>query len=274
MGSLAQDTTVREVDDGRYVGTLSQEWEIWGPMGGYVAAVALRAVGAASEHAVPASFSCHYLSVAQWGDVDIVVEPRRRGRGASSYRVELSQGGRPVLDAMAWTVAGGEGLEHDEAEMPDVPGPHGLPLVSELAPPGTWPPFPFWNNLESKPIDPPSEWPPPGPGDARWRTWLRFTPTAAPEDPWVDAARSVILVDLSGWPSVQNRHAWQQPPYVGPTLDLHVSFHRSAQEHEWLLCDGAAPVSTGGLYGWTSSVWSEPGQLHASGGGQCTYRRL
>jgi acyl-CoA thioesterase-2 len=274
VGDLAADTAATAVGDGHYRATLSADWEIWGPMGGYVAACALRAVGAAAPELSPASLSCQFLAVAQWGEVDIRVEPRRLGRGASAYRVEVSQGGVAILDAMAWAVAPGEGLEHDHAVMPQVPDPDDLPLVTDLVPPGAWPPFPFWNNVQWKPIGFEPQWPPSGPGPSVWQQWLRFVPTATYDDVWADAARSVVLVDLPSWPSVQRHHAWRQEPYVAPTLDLTVAFHRPARGHEWLLCDGSAPVSTGGLFGWTARVWSAPGRLHASGGGQCRYRRL
>lgn len=61
---------------------------------------------------------------------------------------------------------------------------------------------------------------------------------------------------------------------MAPTLDLNVAFHSSTVGHDWLLCDGAAPLSTGGLFGWTARVWSAGGNLHASGGGQCLYRKM
>ena len=54
-----------------------RDWEIWGPCGGYVAAIALRAAGAESPFARPASFFCHYLSVADFAPVDLVVTPLR-----------------------------------------------------------------------------------------------------------------------------------------------------------------------------------------------------
>jgi acyl-CoA thioesterase-2 len=273
MGDLAEDTAVRPLGDGRYAATLSPDWEIWGPMGGYVAACALRAAGAASEHPRPAAFSCHYLSVAAFGPVEIVVETRRRGRSATAQRVELSQDGRPVLDAMVWSVGDVEGLEHDETVAPDLPGPDELPSLRELLPDDE-PPFPFWYNLDAKAIDFEREWPPSGPRPARWQEWLRFLPTATFEDPWADAARCVILVDLPSWPSAHRPHAWKQPPFTAPTLDLNVAFHRPTAGREWLLCDGAAPLSTDGLFGWTARVWSQGGMLHASGGGQCLYRRL
>jgi acyl-CoA thioesterase-2 len=103
---------------------------------------------------------------------------------------------------------------------------------------------------------------------------MRFRPTATFADPWVDAARSVIVVDVVSWPSAHGPHAWQQPPYIAPTLDLNVAFHRPTHDAEWLLVEGTAPVSTGGLFGWTGRVWTQDGRLHASGGGQCLYRRI
>jgi acyl-CoA thioesterase II len=163
MGDLANDTEVRPSGGGSYEATLSADWEIWGPMGGYVAACALRAAGAATEQARPAAFSCHYLGVADFGRVDLRVEVRRSGRTATSQRVEITQEGRPILDAMVWSVGDVEGLEHDETSPPDVPDPDELPEIGELLPDDAAPPFPFWNNLEAKPLEFEVEWPPDGP---------------------------------------------------------------------------------------------------------------
>ncbi len=273
MGDLGTDTAVERVGEGRYRATLSADWEIWGPMGGYVAAVALRAVGAESPFDRPATFSCHYLGVAAFGPVDITVETRRQGRTVASHRVEVSQDGRPVLDATAWSVGEVEGLEHDETVAPDVPGPDALASLRELVPDDA-PRFPFWENLDSKPTAFEQPWPPDGPRPARWQEWLRFRPTATFDDPWTDAARSVILVDLPSWPAAHRPHAWREHPFIAPTLDLNVAFHQPTSGEAWLLCDGSAPLSTGGLFGWTARVWSPGGALHASGGGQCLYRRV
>jgi acyl-CoA thioesterase II len=273
MGDLAVDTAIEQLDEGRYRATLSQEWEIWGPMGGYVAACALRAAGAASTQPHPAAFSCHYLGVARFEPIDIAVEARKAGKSAASHRISVTQDGRPILDAMSWSVAEGEGLEHDETLAPDVPRPDDLPSIEELLPEDADPPFPFWRNFDAKPLAFEAVWPPPGPRPAAWQEWLRFLPTARFDDPWVDAARSVILVDLPSWPSAHRPHAWRQPPFTAPTLDLNVAFHQPSTDADWLLCDGAAPLSTRGLFGWTAKVWSPGGQLHASGGGQCLYRR-
>jgi acyl-CoA thioesterase II len=144
VGDLANDTAVRSRGEGSYEATLSADWEIWGPMGGYVAACALRAAGASTEHARPASLSCHYLGVARFGPVNLRVETRRGGRTATSQRVEVTQEGRPILDAMVWSVGDVEGLEHDETSPPDVPDPDQLPDLRDLLPDDAEPPFPFW----------------------------------------------------------------------------------------------------------------------------------
>ena len=274
VGDLADDTALEPAGDGRFRAVLNQEWEIWGPMGGYVVACALRAAGAVSPHPYPAAFSCHYLGVGRFEPVDISVETRRSGRAATSLRVEVSQEGRPLLDAMVWSTGEGEGLEHDESVPPAVAGPEDLPSIEELLPEDAPPPFPFWNNLDAKPLDFERQWPPEGPRSAVWQQWLRFKPTATFRDPWVDAGRLVILVDLPSWPSAHRPHAYTQPPFIAPSLDLNVAFHQPADTEEWLLCDGSAPVSTRGLFGWTARVWSRAGRLHASGGGQCLYRRI
>ena len=273
MGDLGTDTQVEQVDEGRFRATPSPAWNIWGPMGGYIASFALRAVGATVPEHEPAAFSCHYLGVARPEPIDIEVRSAKAGRTASSSTVSITQDGAPILTALVWAVAAKDGLEHDETTPPDVPGPEGLAPIEQLLPEGTPSPYPFWDNIERRPLAFEDLWPPEGPRPAVWQEWLRFRSTPTYPDPWTDAARSVVLVDLPSWPAAHGPHAWRQHPYFAPTLDLNVAFHRPAVDEPWLLCDGAAPVSTGGMFGWRANVWSPGGRLHASGGGQCLYRR-
>ena len=42
MGDLAVDTAIEPLGDDRYQATLSREWAVWGPNGGYLASIALR----------------------------------------------------------------------------------------------------------------------------------------------------------------------------------------------------------------------------------------
>jgi hypothetical protein len=81
VGDFVAQTSVEltaEADGVRHYGAeLAKEWMTWGPAGGYVAAVALRAAGEATSLARPASFSCQYLSVARFDSADLEVTTLR-----------------------------------------------------------------------------------------------------------------------------------------------------------------------------------------------------
>ena len=278
MGDLGVDTAVTQVGEGRYTATLSQEWEIWGPMGGYIASVALRAAGAASPFPRPASFFCQYLGVAAFDVVDIEVTALRSARTALAQRVSVTQGGKPMLEATVWSIGEVGGLEHDVTTAPDVGGPDGLPTIVELLTPEELeegPRFAFWRNLESKPLEPIRREPPTGPAEPVWREWHRFTPAATFEDPWVDACRALVLIDVQSWPAA-NRPHWGSEllqQYYAPSLDLYVAFHDPQPGSEWLLTDGRGPIARDGLMGWDGRLWSSDRRLIASGGGQLLCRR-
>jgi acyl-CoA thioesterase-2 len=274
MGDLAVDTAVEALGDGRYRAVLSGEWEIWGPMGGYVAAFALRAAGAESRFNRPVSFFCHYLHVAAFEPIELQVSTLRSARTALSQRVTITQGERQVLEATVWSAGEVEGLEHDDTEPPGVPPPDELQSMEELAP-DREPPFRFWSNFDMRPVTFRSEWPPPASLPPQWRAWCRFRPVAVFDDPWVDACRSVILVDVQSWPAASSRHAWREPHgFIAPSLDLYVAFHVPAPEEPWLLADGLAPISADGVFGWTGRLWTPDGRLVSSGSGQALYRRV
>ncbi len=277
MGDLDHDTSVEDLGGGRYRASLSADWEIWGPCGGYVAAVALRAAGAASGQARPASFYCHYLSVAAFGPVEVDVVALRSGRTVTAQLVSLTQGRTPVLEAMVWSVGDVEGLEHHDERPPEVPGPDELqprPDDPEAADSDgeRHPRFAFWDNFDQRsPEDGP--WPPTGPLPPTWRTWVRYRPTPTFDDPWLDAARSLVVLDVGSWPSGSRPHAYRNPPYIAPSLDLHAAFHGPGHRSEWLLLDAHSPLAQDGMLAWTGRVWSEDRRLLASGGGQALFRR-
>src|SRR5689334_19990842 len=150
MGDLAADTAV-EGRDGRYTASLSRDWEIWGPNGGYIAAIALRAAGVHSRFDRPASIVGHFLGVADFATLDIDVTTMRAAKRAESMRVSLSQHGQPVFDALVWAVGDVHGFEHDRVPMPQKPGPETLPSVRERlgdAPGGPY--HRFWSNFDER----------------------------------------------------------------------------------------------------------------------------
>jgi acyl-CoA thioesterase-2 len=209
----------------------------------------------------------------------VAVSPLRSARTAAAYRAQVIQDGRPILEATVWAIGDVEGLQHDVSEAPPVPGPDALKSVTALLteaglePDG--PAYPFWNNVETRPIEFRIDWPPPEPQPPVWRQWCRFAPTPTfGADPWVDACRSLILVDIQSWPSASRQHAAGPPLFFAPSLDLYVAFHDPQPAEEWLLCDGYAPVAADGLMGWNGRLWSTNGHLVASGAGQLLCRRL
>jgi acyl-CoA thioesterase len=96
---------------------------------------------------------------------------------------------------------------------------------------------------------------------------VRYRPVAIFDDPFVDAARAVVLLDTMSWPAATQAHS-SPTPYVAPSLDVSVQFHRGAPRSEWLFCDTRAPLATGGLIGSQAQVWSEDGHLLATGNSQ------
>lgn len=260
LGDLAADTAV-EGSDGTYRAALSPEWELWGPCGGYVAAIALRAAAAEATLPRPASFSCHYLAVGEFEPVDLEVVTVQRGRRAESFRVSMTQDGRPILEALVRFVAAGDGLSHDVAEHAPVPEPESLKSWDDL---DLGPPYTFWSNVEAKPIDYIGDWRLRPAGAPTFRQWYRFRPRPTFDDPTLDAARLLILLDIVPWPAATNASTgW--PDYIAPSLDLAVRFHRFDLESEWILAEGESPIAQDGLVSGSARVWSRDGRLLASG---------
>jgi acyl-CoA thioesterase II len=264
-GDFEVDTAV-EGTDGRYRATLSDSWELWGPAGGYVSAIALRAAGAHSRFDRPASYSCNYLGVADFAPIEVEVSTIREAKRSEVIRVSLIQRERPFLDATVWTIDEDmHGLEYDAAPMPEVPGPEGLVPWQDVVRPSEDLYGRFWSNVEERPIEQFTSWRDRVPGPPLRESWCRFRPKATFDDPYLDAARALLLIDTMGWPAVMMARS-DPPQFVAPTIEVSARFHRPAASAEWLLSVASAPIASGGLIGSTAQVWGQSGTLVASGG--------
>ncbi len=277
MGDLGIDTTVTLVDDGRYRARMSRDWEIWGPMGGYLASFALRAAGAHCGRPRPASIVGHFLGVGDFDhDIEIRCETLREARTATSVRATISQGDRALFDAFVWGVADELlGLDHHDWPAPDVDDWRDCPTVDErLAAMGETrnSPYRFWDNFDERPTSWRHDWMERQTGDAdpEWHEWLRFQPSPTFSDPWADACRLLILVDVGSWPAVQGYHNQQQ--VIAPSIDIACHFHRPAAHSEWLLTRGHSPSASEGLIGAQMQVWDDAGSLLANGVSQLLCR--
>ncbi len=260
MADFVADSRVAldAADPNRGRAELSPEWAVWGPNGGYLASIALRAGIARSRLPRPASFHCHFLAVGEFGPVELRVEPLGGGKRAESLRIEVVQGERTLLAALLWMVDEGlRGYEHDLGCAPAVPGPRELKPYHELADNyDEW--FPIWRSMEGRPL----RWDE-GPGEPVSRTWLRFTDTPIP-DREADAVRQLFWLDFPGWNATIAAHGWPHE-YLMPNLDLTVQFHRFDPEAEWMLADGYVPLANDGIVGCVSRIWSEDGRLLSTG---------
>ncbi|HEX7058662.1 MAG TPA: thioesterase family protein [Solirubrobacterales bacterium] len=250
-----------EGDGGAYSIRLDEAWEIWGPSGGYLASLALRAAGKCAEIPRPASFYCHFLGSPDFDEVELAVDVVKRGRRSESLAVTMSQGGRAVLFAVVLTAAEAPGYRHQTLSAPEVAPPEASRPFERTR--DGKPIFNFWNNMSCRRPDGEEA------DDADRpviREWVRFEPTPCFEDPFVDAARPLILLDTFGWPAVYEKY--RGADYVAPNLDTSVWFHRSTAESEWLLVDHECPVAEDGLLGVSGRIWNTEGRLLASGSAQ------
>ena len=178
MGDLATDTALRPCGDGRFEATLSADWEIWGPMGGYVAACALRAAGAATRTPRPGVVLVPLPRVARvrHGRHRASRRGKRGGRPARTAST-ITQGGRADPRRAVWSVGDNEGLEHDETDAARRARPRRACRASRSCCPTTRR-RPSRSGSTSTPSRSTSraDWPPDGPRPARWQEWLRFLP--------------------------------------------------------------------------------------------------
>lgn len=244
---------VTRLSDGNYTAKLSPIWDVWGPNGGYLCALLLRAVGLQTERAVPVSFSGQYLGTPSYGEVSITVELIKRGKTASAYSVYMEQGGKVMLNAMVWTGDPKKGMAYQVQRLPT----HYIPLAEAGNRPPVGP-MAMWKNLDIQGVKY---------DGGHYSHWYRFIPEMNISDPFMDAGRSLILIDTMQWPA---RYFMEEKPpaFVAPSLDLYVQFHRFSEESDWLFSDAKSDVAHQGLVAGSATVWDEKGQLLASGGSQ------
>lgn len=241
---------------------ISDKWEVWGPNGGYLAAIALRAaaLGCGEGHR-PAGISCQYLARGLFGGAALHVETLRAARNATCLAVEMVQDGRRTLTAQVWTVLApaGQGPDYCELRMPDVPPPEDLD-----PPPAAAVTMKFWRNFDLR-IASPAVAGHPDPRGARMDRWIRFRDFEPTDDPFLAQARALLLIDTMLWPAHWARSA-AELGYLAPSLDVSVWFQEDSRDADWLLIEAAAPQAGAGLIHGHGRVWTRDGRLVASGG--------
>jgi acyl-CoA thioesterase len=97
-------------------------------------------------------------------------------------------------------------------------------------------------------------------------------PVTVTADPWEQAARLLLLVDLGAWPSIGRRHL-DVEGWIAPSIDVSCEFHRPSSGDEWFLLQGESPHAGDGLIASHQQVWNDRGELLASGVSHLLCRR-
>jgi acyl-CoA thioesterase len=248
--SFEVDTALTSAGDGRWRATVPEHWFVTtGPNGGYIAAVATRALMevAGGEERSPRSLTLHFLAPPQAGELEVAVAVERAGRSTTFASLRILQGGVTVaLGLGACAVWREDQPEWDELERPAAPPPDELPRMERIEGVPR-----FLENYEMRP------WPAP-PGPATTGGWIRAA-QPRPADPILLAALTDAWV-----PAAYLR--MDQPNFV-PTIDLTIHWRApvgaAPGEHPWVLALFSTRLGAGGTWEEDGELWSEGGVLLA-----------
>src|SRR3954453_13145947 len=133
MSKFERDTSVSEVGPGVYEGHVNRDWWIvFGPNGGFLAAMVVRAMNAAvDDHTrVPRSLTIHYTRAPAEGPVRITTTIERAGRTLTTVSARMEQGDRLIaLAVAAYSTPRVAAIEFSDAPPPAVPMPEELDPV-------------------------------------------------------------------------------------------------------------------------------------------------
>jgi acyl-CoA thioesterase len=253
MSKFERDTSVSEIEPGVFEGHVNRDWWIvFGPNGGFLAAMLVKAMGSAvDDHTrVARSLTIHYTAAPKEGPVRIRTTIERAGRTLTTVSARMEQGERLIALAIgAFSTARDAAIEFSDAPAPRVPLPEEVePFQGRRDLP------PFTRQWEVRPAlgIPPFTG---ADGSTLSGGWIK------PLDPHpIDAALVAQLADA--WvPAVFVRLT---EPNAVPTIDLTIHFRGDLPlEPDYVLSTFETRLSTGGFIEEDGYIWSRDGQLIA-----------
>lgn len=274
VASLAEDSAIETVGPGSFRASFSEDWAVWGPNGGYMATIALRAVGQVVPQLRPASISCQFAAVPAFAETDVEVRTVRGTRRAACLQVTMLQRRKPVFEAHVWAAAQGlAGPAREWMAAPRLPEPLELPELNDLVARDGLIVLPIWEHCYEVRLEHWNlgEWTPQQ-GVPTVRGWMRLRkPLPEDSDPWLAAGRVAFGADIAQFPAVVQAFSTEELTFIAPSMDLYVGFHGTAED-EWLLLEAEGTGAGGGLLGARARIWSARGQLLGWGSQQMLYR--
>lgn len=246
------DTAVERAGDGQYAATLTGRWGALGgtPNGGYMLAVALRALAHELPQPDPLVVSAYFLRPGAVGLAEVRTEVARAGRRVATGEARLLQDGREVVRLLATfgDLAAATGRTARLAAPPQLPPPDETPAVLDG---GALPGVSITERVEYRSPRPPG-WARGAPsGDPTLEFWMRFR-DGRDADPLALAA----LVDAAA-PAVLELGA---PGSATIELTVHV---RGRPAPGWLACRASTRHVAGGYHEEDFEIWDADGRLAA-----------
>jgi hypothetical protein len=250
-GPFADATAVRPTADGPWAGVIQPDWDIAGNAnGGYLLAMATRALVGATGRPDPVTVTAHYLSPGRPGEVEIATQIVKVGKRFTTGIATMTAAGRPVLTILATLgdLAQAEGPELVEGAPPDLPPPDECVALHAT---GTFPP-PFMGHVDLR-LHPDDAAFSTGQrsGQPLMRGWFRF-----PGGEEVDSVALLCAVDAFP-PTAFNA---QLPVAWTPTVEL-TAHIRANPQPGWLRCRFATRFVTAGFLEEDGEVWDSAGRL-------------
>jgi acyl-coenzyme A thioesterase PaaI-like protein len=238
----------------RYAGEIAEGWDIAGNAnGGYLLALAGRAMAAACDRERPVSLTAHYLSPGRPGPVEVTSTLVKSGRAHATVQATMTAGDAPVL-ALVGTFTSlpdsGDELLVD-AEPPDLPPIDACPRSEHDAANGFPPPFVSKVVQHLHPDDVPFR--AERSGQALMRGWFSL-PDAEPVDPF-----ALLLAADAFPPTVYNTDL---PVGWVPTVELTVHV-RAVPASGPIACRFSTRFVTGGRLEADGELWDSAGRLVA-----------
>ncbi len=251
---FAENTAVTRRSETLYDATIQEGWDVVGNAnGGYLLAIAARAMAQAAERPHPVALNAHYLSPGRPGPVTIDPEVIKAGRRFSTVRANIRNDSRELVTLLGsfGDVDALEGPMRIDAEPPALPAPEDC-LRIEPDPAGFPPAMMGKIDLRLHPEDAGFAVGKPS-GQPLFRGWFRLLD----EEP-IDAFALLLAVDAFP-PTVFNANL---PVSWAPTLEL-TTHIRGIPEPGWLRCRFSTRFISGGLMEEDGDIWDASGRLVA-----------
>jgi len=246
-------TAVERLDDARFTGFIAEGWDISGNAnGGYLMAMAGRAMRQFSGCADPVSLSAHFLAPGRVGPTDISLSTVKAGRRFTTMRGSMNANGKPLIELLGCFTNGlpepGQ-IERIDAVAPSMPSPDACFAHAEnpVAPN-------FFRKLDIRIHPEDAGWAFNKPsGEARVRGWFRWADQAP-----VDSLGLLLALDAFP-PTIFNANL---PVGWAPTVEL-TAHIRARPAPGWLRAVFTTRFVSGGFLEEDGEIWDESDRMVA-----------